>query len=68
MYLYSVVYGPEWEDIKYYTDFEEAKSNLILYTKKIDDRFRPLLLCLVLKDKQYVDANPSYLFDAVVHQ
>jgi len=64
MYLFAVVYGPEWEDIKYYSDFEEAKNSLILYTKKLDDDFCPLLRCLTLKDRQYVDANPPYSFDS----
>jgi len=66
MHLFAVVFGPEWQDIEYYNDFDVAKNALILYTKKLDDKFSPLLRCLKLTDKKrFVDANPPYSFDDV---
>jgi len=62
-YFFAVVFGPEWEDVEYYIDFQEAKEALVCHTKKLDDSFSPLLRCLELKDKRYVDANPPYTFD-----
>jgi hypothetical protein len=31
--MYSVVYGPEWEDISYYTSIHKATHRLLVMTK-----------------------------------
>ena len=63
MHLYSVVYGRKWEDVNFYNDFEEAKNDLILYTKRLDEEFLPMLRSLILKEKRYIDTNPPYSFN-----
>ena len=32
MTLYAIIYGPDYEDIKYFSDIDKAKKSLILYT------------------------------------
>lgn len=43
--LYTVVYGPKWEDIAYYSDLTKAKTKtkLLVQTLANEDRYVPAM-------------------------
>ena len=46
--LYAVVYGSEFEDIAYFSDFDKAKTKLYVQTKgaiEEGERFYPVMMC-----------------------
>lgn len=44
MTMYAVVYGPEWEDVYYYTSLDKAKSELLKKSWNIKrNTFYPLI-------------------------
>ena len=67
--LYIVVYGNEWEDIMYFSDFQKAKRKLLIQTHAYDkderDKFYPCLYELKEDNGVYKRTKNCYIVDAV---
>lgn len=59
MKLFTVVYGNEWEDITYFTDFEKAQRKLVIQTvcDDYERHFHPVIYEYNEKDGVMVRAK-----------
>lgn len=62
--MYAVVYGSEWEDIKYYTDLEKAKRHLLRSSFQ-NTYFVPLIVSYIENDGVMLSHDYIYIVNEV---
>lgn len=61
--MYSVVFGQDWDDIYYFTDFEKAKVKLEVQSRASSIKFYPLLFEWCLSDGVYHRTKNRWIYD-----